>query len=68
MPESLIDQLPKIVAEGKKEAERILNQLSEKERVVLQTNEYVLPSKEQSGLFQGRVKEIRTIGRSSLDI
>lgn len=59
MPESLIDQLPKIVAEGKKETERILNQLSEKERVVLQTNEYVLPSKEQSGIFQGQVKEIR---------
>jgi hypothetical protein len=26
MPESLIDQLPKIVAEGKKETERILNE------------------------------------------
>lgn len=58
MPESLIEQLPKIAAEGKKEAERILNELSEKERVVLQTNEYVLPSKERSGLFRGSVKEI----------
>ncbi len=58
MPESLIEQLPKIVAEGKKEAERILNGLSEKERIVLQTNEYVLPSKERSGLFRGAVKEI----------
>ncbi|MDD5503779.1 MAG: DNA methyltransferase [Candidatus Omnitrophica bacterium] len=58
MPESLIEQLPKIVAEGKKEAERILNELSEKERIVLQTNEYVLPSKERSGLFRGAVREI----------
>lgn len=58
MPESLIEQLPKIAAEGKKEAERILNELSEKERVVLQTNEYVLPSKERSGLFRGLVSEI----------
>ncbi|MBN1364518.1 MAG: hypothetical protein JW976_06915 [Syntrophaceae bacterium] len=58
MPESLIEQLPKIVAEGKKEAERILNGLSEKERIALQTNEYVLPSKERSGLFRGFVKEI----------
>ncbi|MFH1777842.1 MAG: DNA methyltransferase [Candidatus Omnitrophota bacterium] len=58
MPESLIEQLPKIVAEGKKEAERILNELSEKERIVLQTNEYVLPSKEREGLFRGAVREI----------
>jgi adenine specific DNA methylase Mod len=58
MPESLIEQLPKIVAEGKKEAERILNELSERERIVLQTNEYVLPSKERSGLFRGAVREI----------
>ncbi len=58
MAESLIEQLPKIVAEGKKEAERILNQLSEKERITLQTSEYVLPSKEQSGLFRGNVKEL----------
>lgn len=58
MAESLIEQLPKIVAEGKKEAERILNNLSEKERIALQTNEYVLPSKERSGLFRGVVREI----------
>ena len=45
MAESLIEQLPKIVAESKKEAERILNQLSERERVVLQTNEYVINRK-----------------------
>jgi adenine specific DNA methylase Mod len=58
MVESLIELLPKIVAEGKKEAERILNQLSEKDRVTLQTNEYVLPSKEKSGLFRGQIGHI----------
>jgi len=58
MPESLIEQLPKIVAEGKKEAERILERLSNGSRIVLQTNEYVLPSKEKSGLFRGQVREI----------
>ena len=47
MSESLIEQLPKIVAEGKKEAERILNEL-EKEKIILQTNEYVLPSETQT--------------------
>ncbi|MFH1855946.1 MAG: site-specific DNA-methyltransferase [Candidatus Omnitrophota bacterium] len=58
MPESLIEQLPKIVAEGKKEAEHILERLSNGSRIVLQTNEYVLPSKEKSGLFRGQVREI----------
>ena len=60
MAESLIEQLPKIVAEGRKEAERILEQLSGPSRITLQTNEYVLPSREQSGLFRGTVaKDIK---------
>lgn len=58
MPESLIEQLPKIVAEGKKEVERILERLSGPNRLGLQTNEYVLPSKDKSGLFRGEVKEL----------
>lgn len=58
MSESLIDQLPKIVAEGKKEVERILERLSGSHKLGLQTNEYVLPSKDKSGLFRGEVKEI----------
>lgn len=55
---SLIDELPKIVAEGKKEVERILERLSSPYKIALQTNEYVLPSKEKSGLFRGQVPEI----------
>lgn len=51
MPESLIEQLPKIVAEGKKEAQRILEDIESGSRIALQTNEYVLPSKEN--LFKG---------------
>lgn len=58
MTESLIEQLPKIVAEGKKEAEKILERLSGSHKLALQTNEYVLPSKDKSGLFRGEVKEI----------
>lgn len=58
MPESLIEQLPKIVAEGKKEVERILERLSGPNRLTLQTNEYVLPSKDVSGLYRGRVREL----------
>ncbi|MDO8281922.1 MAG: site-specific DNA-methyltransferase [Thermodesulfovibrionia bacterium] len=58
MPESLIEQLPKIVAEGKKEVERILERLSGSNKLTLQTNEYVLPSKDKSGLYRGQMKEI----------
>src|SRR3990172_2014109 len=58
MPESLIEQLPKIVAEGKKEVERILERLSGPNKLTLQTNEYVLPSKDKSGLFRGEIREI----------
>lgn len=58
MPESLIEQLPKIVAEGKKEVEKILERLSGPNRLTLQTNEYVLPSKDKSGLYRGTVKEL----------
>jgi site-specific DNA-methyltransferase (adenine-specific)/adenine-specific DNA-methyltransferase len=38
MPESLIEQLPKIVAEGRKEVERILERLSSANRLTLQTS------------------------------
>jgi adenine specific DNA methylase Mod len=58
MPESLIEQLPKIVAEGKKEVEKILERLSGPNKLALQTNEYVLPSKDKSGLFRGQITEL----------
>ncbi|MFZ5995459.1 MAG: site-specific DNA-methyltransferase [Thermodesulfobacteriota bacterium] len=58
MPESLIEQLPKIVAEGRKEVERILERLSGPNKLALQTNEYVLPSKDKSGLFRGQITEL----------
>ena len=50
---SLIFELPKIVEEGKKEAERILERISSQSKLVLQTNELVLPAKDVSGLFKG---------------
>lgn len=58
MPESLIEELPKIVKKGKREAQRILDGLSKSNRITLQTNEIVLPSKDSSGLFRGRIKDI----------
>jgi len=47
---SLITELPKIIERGKKQAERILEGLSKKNKVTLQTNELVLPTKAKGGL------------------
>jgi Adenine specific DNA methylase Mod len=56
MPNSLIEELPKIVTQGKKEAERILDGLSKSNRITLQTNELVLPTKATGGYFGQPVK------------
>jgi len=45
MGKSLLEELPKIVAAGKAQAERILEGLEGLYRVGLQTREWVLPSK-----------------------
>lgn len=52
---SLIEELPKIVKEGRAEAQRILERINSGNALVLQTNELVLPSKDVSGLFRGEV-------------
>lgn len=46
MSKSLLEELPGIVREGRKEAERILEGLESRHRVRLQTREWVLPSKD----------------------
>jgi adenine specific DNA methylase Mod len=56
MPNSLIEELPKIVVQGKKEAQRILDGLSKSNRITLQTNELVLPTKATCGYFGQPVK------------
>lgn len=43
---SLLEQLPKIVADGKREAERIMERLESNYRVGLQTRELVIPSRD----------------------
>lgn len=48
MSKSLLEQLPEIVANGRKQAERILESLESRHRVRLQTREWVLPSKDVS--------------------
>jgi adenine-specific DNA-methyltransferase len=48
MKKSLLEQLPQIVAEGKRRAEQILEGLDGRYRVRLQTNEMVIPSRESN--------------------
>ena len=43
---SLLEQLPSIVAEGKKEAERVIERAESNYRLGLQTRELVVPSKD----------------------
>ena len=54
---SLIEELPEIVKRGRKEYERIIQRLQSDNKMLLQTNEYVLPSKDVSGLFQGKIRQ-----------
>lgn len=60
MAKSLIYELPKIVDEGRHEAQRILERLGSGTHIGLQTNELVLPSKDISGLWKGKVGELNT--------
>lgn len=46
MTKSLLEQLPTIVAEGKREAERIMERLERAQRIGLQTRELVIPSRD----------------------
>ncbi|MHB8911743.1 MAG: hypothetical protein ACYC42_03680, partial [Lysobacter sp.] len=46
MPKSLLEQLPRIVADGRRQAERILESLEGPHRVRLRTREWVLPAKD----------------------
>ncbi|MBF4467878.1 MAG: site-specific DNA-methyltransferase [Methanobrevibacter arboriphilus] len=54
MAKSLIEELPKILKKGKKEAEKILSD----NNLILQANELVLPSKDKNGFFKDKVKSI----------
>lgn len=64
MSKSLLEQLPKIVAEGKRQAEQILEQLEGEQRVTLQTREFVVPNRSTSELA---VKSLESEEHDSLD-
>ncbi|MEN9842308.1 MAG: hypothetical protein RLZZ612_137 [Pseudomonadota bacterium] len=48
MPKSLLEQLPDIVALGRKQAEKILENLESRQRISLHTREVVLPAKDST--------------------
>ncbi len=48
---SLITELPKIVERSKRQAQRILDSLSKRNRIILQTNELVLPTRFEKGFY-----------------
>ena len=58
MPKSLLEELPKIAAEGRREAQQLLERINSGTRIGLQTNELVLPSKDVSGLWHGQVSKL----------
>lgn len=55
MSKSLIEELPRIAKEGRKTAEKILENIASNTKVSLQTNEIVLPAKDTNGIFKGNV-------------
>lgn len=55
---SLVEELPKILKEGREEAGKILERLGDAVKVGLQTNELVLPAKDIDGLWKGQVPHV----------
>lgn len=58
MAKSLIDELPRIAAEGRREAQQLIERLGSGTHIGLQTNELVLPRKDVSGLFRGQMPDV----------
>lgn len=61
---SIIEQLPKVVSEGRKEANRLLEALSDNTRLALQTNELVIPSKDSN--YRDLFDELNRLGQLDL--
>lgn len=58
MAKSLIEELPRIAAEGRRQAQALIERLGSGTRIGLQTNELVLPRKDVSGLFRGQMPDM----------
>lgn len=66
MPKSLIEQLPDIIKEGRRQAEKILESLEGPNRLSLQTREVVLPSRDMRSP-DWIAQQQRTANRATLD-
>ena len=72
MPKSLLEQLPEIVAQGRKTAEKILESIESRHRISLHTREVVLPAKDSAAqdwiTAQSRAsqREVFASGQTSL--
>ena len=72
MPKSLIEQLPEIIADGRRVAEKILEGLEGRHRVSLQIRELVLPARDSkaqdwiAGAKKQSQKEVFAPGQGSL--
>lgn len=55
---TIIEELPRIAAEGRRSAQNYLERLAGGTRIGLQTNEIVLPCRDTSGLFRGQQPEL----------
>ena len=58
MPVSLIEELPKIAKQGRAEAEKILERIEKGETLRLQTNEFVIPNRDEASIFGNRIENI----------
>jgi CTP:molybdopterin cytidylyltransferase MocA len=58
---SLLEQLPSIVAEGKKEAERVMERAESNYRLGLQTRELVVPSRDSNWQDMFRQKPLPVV-------
>jgi adenine-specific DNA-methyltransferase len=65
---SLLEQLPKIVADGKREAERIMERLDSNYRVGLQTRELVIPSRDTNAADMLRMADRATHSLNPADM
>lgn len=72
MPRSLLEQLPDIVAQGRRQAEKILEGMEGRQRMRLQTREVVLPAKDvrqedfEQRHQQNQQREVFAPGQASL--
>lgn len=65
MAKSLIEELPRIAAEGRREAQTLIERLGSGMHIGLQTNELVLPRKDVSGLFRGQMPDMPSTSSNS---